>query len=124
VSQRRICQRKGDSYTRQRGCWDSLDILADMMLLIDVAEQIAKRRKANGLTQAELAKMARVSRSTLDALENGRMGELGYAKVNNLLTALGLEFKLQTAVSIRPTLDELMLENERDDAELRRSSRF
>ena len=115
---------QGDSYTRQRGCWDSLDILADMMLLIDVAEQIAKRRKANGLTQAELAKMARVSRSTLDALENGRMGELGYAKVNNLLTALGLELKLQTAVSIRPTLDELMLENEREDAEVRRSSRF
>jgi transcriptional regulator with XRE-family HTH domain len=102
----------------------SLDILANMMLLIDLAEQIAKRRKANGLTQGELAKMARVSRSTLDALENGRMGELGYAKVNNLLTALGLEFKLQAAVSSRPTLDELMLENEREDAEMRRSSRF
>ncbi|MBB5055469.1 transcriptional regulator with XRE-family HTH domain [Granulicella aggregans] len=95
-----------------------------MLFLIDVGEQIATRRKAAGLTQAELAKMARVSRSTLDTLENGRMGDLGYTKVNNILIALGLEFKLQVAVSKRPTLDDLMLENEREDAELRRTSRF
>ena len=95
-----------------------------MLFLIDVGEQIATRRKAAGLTQAELAKMARVSRSTLDTLENGRMGELGYTKVNNILIALGLELKLQVAVSKRPTLDDLMLENEREDAELRRTSRF
>ena len=95
-----------------------------MLPLIDVAEQIAKRRRALGLTQAELARMARVSRSTLDALENRRMGELGYAKLSNILTALGLELTLQVAVSSRPTLDALMLENEREDAELRRSSRF
>ena len=68
--------------------------------------------------------MAGVSRSTLDALENRRMGELGYAKLSNILTALGLELTLQVAVSSRPTLDELILENEREDAELRRSSRF
>lgn len=84
-----------------------------MLLLIDIGEAISKRRKAVGLTQAELAKMARVSRSTLDALENGRMGELGYMKVNNILISLGLEFKLQVAASKRPTLDDLMLENER-----------
>jgi transcriptional regulator with XRE-family HTH domain len=95
-----------------------------MLPLIDVAEQIAERRRALGLTQAELARMARVSRSTLDALENRRMGELGYAKLSNILTALGLELTLQVAVSSRPTLDALMLENEREDAELRRSSRF
>lgn len=89
------------------------DILGNMLLLIDIGEEISKRRKAVGLTQAELAKMARVSRSTLDALENGRMGELGYMKVNNILISLGLEFKLQVAASKRPTLDDLMLENER-----------
>lgn len=83
-----------------------------MLLLIDIGEEISKRRKAVGLTQAELAKMAFISRSTLDALENGRMGELGYTKVNNILTSLGLEFKLQGAVSKRPTLDDLILENE------------
>jgi hypothetical protein len=30
-----------------------------MLLLIDIGEEISKRRKAVGLTQAELAKMAR-----------------------------------------------------------------
>lgn len=89
------------------------DILGNMLLLIDIGEEISKRRKAVGLTQAQLAKMARISRSTLDALENGRMGELGYMKVNNILISLGLEFKLQVAASKRPTLDDLMLENER-----------
>lgn len=84
-----------------------------MLLLIDIGEEISKRRKTVGLTQAQLAKMARVSRSTLEALENGRMGELGYMKVNNILISLGLELKLQVAASKRPTLDDLMLENDR-----------
>jgi transcriptional regulator with XRE-family HTH domain len=75
-----------------------------MLFLIDIGKQIARRRKAVGLTQAELATTARVSRSTLDALENGRMGELGYTKVNNILIALGLEFTLQAAMSRRPLL--------------------
>jgi transcriptional regulator with XRE-family HTH domain len=52
-----------------------------MLLLVDIAEEITKQRKAAGLSRAELAKRALVSRSTLDALENGRSGELGYAKV-------------------------------------------
>ena len=92
-----------------------------MLLLVDIAEEITKQRKAAGLSRAELAKRALVSHSTLDALENGRSGELGYSKVNKILTALGLEFKLQEMNHSRPTLDELMIENEREDALLRRS---
>lgn len=92
-----------------------------MLLLVDIAEEIARRRKATGLSRAELAKRALVSRSTLDALENGRSGELGYAKVNRILTALGLEINLQETNHSRPTLDELIIENEREDALLRRS---
>ena len=92
---------------------------AIMLLLLDIAEQIAKRRKAAGLSRSELAKRSLVSRSTLEALENGRIGELGYAKVNKILTALGLELKLQEANFSRPTLDELLIENSREDALLR-----
>jgi transcriptional regulator with XRE-family HTH domain len=94
-----------------------------MLLLVDIAEEIAKQRKAAGLSRAELAKRALVSRSTLDALENGRIGELGYAKVNKILTVLGLEFKLQEMNRSRPTLDELLIENEREDALLHRAPR-
>jgi len=85
-----------------------------MLPLAFIAEQIAQKRKALSLSQTALAKKAHVGRSTLDALENGRMGELGYTKINNILTALGLELKIQEANSRRPTLEELMNEESHD----------
>jgi transcriptional regulator with XRE-family HTH domain len=71
------------------------------------------------LSQSELSRKAGLSRATLDALENGRAGELGFSKVTRLLAALGLELTLQTASSQRPTLEELMRED-RDDKSLDR----
>ena len=90
-----------------------------MLDLISVGTQIAKRRKALKLSQVELSNKAGLSRATLDALENGRAGELGFSKVTRPLTVLGLELTLQTASSQRPTLDELMQED-RDDKSLDR----
>ena len=90
-----------------------------MLPLSLLGEQIATKRKALGLTQPTLAKKARVGLSTLDALENGRLGELGYSKITNILTALGVELKLQEATAGRPTLEELMEEG-RDDQGLDR----
>jgi transcriptional regulator with XRE-family HTH domain len=84
-----------------------------------LAKQIAARRKALGLSQAELARRASVGHSTLDALENNRIGELGYSRITRILAALGLEMKLQEAGNRRPTLEELMAE-ERDDQGLDR----
>jgi transcriptional regulator with XRE-family HTH domain len=89
-------------------------ILGTMFLLSSIAEQVARRRKTMGLSQTVLAKKARISRATLDALENGRLGELGYTKVVNILTALGLELKLHEANVRRPTLEELMSEDNDD----------
>jgi transcriptional regulator with XRE-family HTH domain len=85
-----------------------------MLALSSIGEQIAKNRKAQGLTQPDLARKARVGLSTLDALENGRLGELGYSKITNILAALGMELKLQEAGTRRPTLDELMEEDSDD----------
>ena len=90
-----------------------------MLSLSLIGEAIAEKRKAAGLSQSALARSAKVGRSTLDALENGRLGELGYSKITNILAALGLELKLQEAGSHRPTLEEL-LEEERDDQGLDR----
>jgi transcriptional regulator with XRE-family HTH domain len=87
-----------------------------MQTLSSIGEQIAAKRKALGLSQATLAKMAAVGHSTLDALENGRLGELGYSKVSKILSALGMELKLQQASSRRPTLDELMEEDGNDQS--------
>jgi transcriptional regulator with XRE-family HTH domain len=90
-----------------------------MLPLSSLGEQIATKRKELSLTKPTLAKKARVGLSTLDALENGRMGELGYSKITNILTALGLELKLQEASARRPTLEELMEEGW-DDQEVDR----
>jgi transcriptional regulator with XRE-family HTH domain len=90
-----------------------------MLDLISLGDHIAKRRKSLKLSQTELARKAGVSRATLDALENGRASELGFSKLTKLLTALGLELKLQAVSSPRPTLDELMQED-RDDKGLDR----
>ncbi len=89
------------------------------MDLISIGRQIAEYRKKHNLSQAELSRKAGISRATLDALENGRAGELGFSKLTKLLIALGLELKLQAASSQRPTLDDL-LEEEHDDKSLDR----
>lgn len=90
-----------------------------MLPINAIGERIAAKRKSLGLTQPQLAHRAKVGLSTLDALENGRLGELGYSKITNILAALGLELSLQEANSLRPTLEELMRE-ESDDQSLDR----
>lgn len=90
-----------------------------MLPLSLIGSQIASRRRSVRMSQSELAMAAKVSRATLDALENGRVGEVGYTKLTKLLTVLGLELKLQETGSRRPTLDELISE-ERDDQGLDR----
>jgi transcriptional regulator with XRE-family HTH domain len=87
--------------------------------LTSIGRRIAERRKTVKLSQTDLARKAGVSRATLDALENGRAGELGFSKITRLLAALGLELTLKTASSQRPTLDEL-LQEDRDDKSLDR----
>ena len=90
-----------------------------MLPLLSIGERIASKRKELGLTQLQLAQKARVGLSTLDALENARLGELGYSKITNILTALGLELRLQETSRRRPTLEELTEEG-RDDQGLDR----
>lgn len=85
-----------------------------MLELSTLAEQIAARRKSLRLSQAALGKKAGVGRSTIDALENGRMGELGYSRVTRILAALGLELTLREAIARRPTLEDLMEEDKND----------
>ncbi len=94
-----------------------------MLALATLAREIAIRRKTLGLSQTALAEQAKVSRSTIDALENGRLGELGYSKISNILAALGLELSLREFTARRPTLDDLMAEEheeEQDDQGLDR----
>jgi transcriptional regulator with XRE-family HTH domain len=91
-----------------------------MLTLTLIGEQIAIRRKALGLSQAALARQAEVGHSTLDALENGRIGELGFSKILRLLSTLGLELALKETSARRPTLDDLMREGIHDQDQDRR----
>lgn len=77
-----------------------------------VGTLIAKQRSMMKLTQAALAKRARIGHSTLDALENGRLAELGFGKISRLLAALGLDIKIVEANQGRPTLEDLLNEND------------
>ncbi|HXK05543.1 MAG TPA: helix-turn-helix transcriptional regulator [Verrucomicrobiae bacterium] len=90
-----------------------------METLVSLGERIAEYRRKLKLSQTDLSRKAGISRATLDALENGRAGELGFSKITRLLAALGLELTLQMTSSPRPTLDELLQEN-RDDQGLDR----
>ena len=92
---------------------------SQMLDLFAIGKDVAKSRKTLKLTQTALSRNAGLSRATLDALENGRTGELGFSKISKLLAALGLELSLQTSRSQRPTLEELMQEY-RDDKGLDR----
>lgn len=85
-----------------------------MLPLHSIGKQIAARRRELRLTQRALAERARVGLSTIDALENERLGELGYARLTNILAALGLELTLQEAKMGRPTLEDLMNEEGND----------
>jgi transcriptional regulator with XRE-family HTH domain len=60
------------------------------MKLRSVGYLIGQERRAKGLTLAALASSARVGRSTLAALEAGKLPELGFEKVVRLCEAVGL----------------------------------
>jgi transcriptional regulator with XRE-family HTH domain len=79
-----------------------------------IAEKIASRRKALALRQAELAARAHVSVATIKVLEQGRLAELGFAKIVRILAALGLELELREANLGRPTLEDLRSESDHD----------
>lgn len=83
-----------------------------MLDLTTLGRLIAQHRSARRLTQAELARRARIGRSTLDALENGRATELGFGKIGRILASIGLTLKVTEANLGRPTLEDLIAESD------------
>lgn len=60
------------------------------MNLQSIGRLIAEQRRAKGLTLTQLAARAGVGRSTLAALESGKLSELGLERVRRLCTAVDL----------------------------------
>jgi transcriptional regulator with XRE-family HTH domain len=61
------------------------------MNLRDIGLHVRERREALGLSQHRLARLAGLSRATVNQLENGTLADLGVAKLANLLELLGLQ---------------------------------
>jgi transcriptional regulator with XRE-family HTH domain len=76
------------------------------MNLLSVGRLIADRRRARGLTLAELAASAGVGRSTLAALEAGTLPELGFVKVAGICEAVGLVLEVRA-----PELDAPLMQH-------------
>ena len=64
------------------------------MNLLDLGERIRTLRKQKGLTQAELAKEAGISRATLSKLENGLIAQISVVTLAEILNALGYEIDI------------------------------
>jgi len=82
-----------------------------MVSIQSVGQQIAAARQERGLRQADLAIRAGLSRATIDALENGRVSDIGISRLGRVLAAVGLELSVGPATNQRPTLDELLKED-------------
>jgi len=74
------------------------------MDLASIGRLVAQRRRARRLTLAELAGSAGVGRSTLAALEAGKLAELGFLKVERICAAVGLVVEVRV-----PILDEPLM---------------
>lgn len=69
-----------------------------------VGQRIAEQRRSQGFTLHQLAAKAGVGRSTLAALETGKLAELGYAKVARICEALGLVLEARPPLLAAPLM--------------------
>jgi transcriptional regulator with XRE-family HTH domain len=72
------------------------------MNLHGIGMLVSERRRAGGVTLQALAAQAQVGRSTLAALEAGKLRELGYAKVARICAAVGLVLEARPLTLEKP----------------------
>lgn len=72
----------------------------------DLGQAIKNLRQQKGYSQQQLADHLRLSRMTINSLENARAGDVGVRKVMKVLDYLGYELALREK-SPFPTLEEL-----------------
>ena len=90
----------------------------------DVTADLAKCRSESGLTQGELAKRLKVSRSLIALVETGRK-KLPKARLTDVVCELNaaLEVRLAWQARARKVLDEVMPFTEADARDLERRRR-
>jgi transcriptional regulator with XRE-family HTH domain len=81
-------------------------------MLFSIGQQIRQARKSRKLSQAELARVFGMSRTTIGQIEKGVVQDVGVRKIIRILEYLGLELSVRSA-GRPPTLEELREEGER-----------
>lgn len=79
-------------------------------MLFEIGTYIRKERKKRGMTQAQLAGLLGMGRTTISQIEHGAIQEIGVRKLIRILEILDLELRVRSAGS-PPTLDELRAED-------------
>jgi transcriptional regulator with XRE-family HTH domain len=79
-------------------------------MLFTIGEHIRQGRKKRKLSQAELAMILGMSRTTIGQIENGTVQEIGVRKLIRILEFLGLELRVRP-LGAPPTLEELREED-------------
>ena len=79
------------------------------MYLGEIGQVIRKARKDQKISQENLSAQLKMSRSTISAIENGTIPEIGVRKILSICAALGLELFVQEKTK-RPTLQQLIKE--------------
>jgi len=87
-----------------------------MLDLVDIGSRVRATRKAKRLTQVQLAEKSGVSRARIEALENARIAEIGIKHLLRILRALDLDLRVTEFNRSRPTLEDLIDEETRQDA--------
>ena len=72
--------------------------------LIEIGVLVRQRREVLGLSQARLARLAGLSRATINQLETGALVELGVNKLASLMALMGLQLLAGVRETARPGL--------------------
>ena len=78
----------------------------------DIGNEIKNARKQRKLTREKLAELSGLSRARIEALENGRVSDMGFKRVLTLMNIVGLDFRLTTFNNKRPTLEDIIEEDD------------
>lgn len=71
------------------------------MNLHEIGQLVRERREALGLSQERLARLAGLSRATINQLETGSLPDLGVSKLVALLDVVGLQLEAEPRVASR-----------------------
>jgi transcriptional regulator with XRE-family HTH domain len=65
------------------------------MNLYEIGQLVRERREALGLSQERLARLAGLSRATINQLETGSLSDLGVSKLATLMDMVGLQLEAE-----------------------------